>query len=367
MKNLELLLEVAQCSNQCVLLEALHGVGKSDRLTAFGKNQNAEVVTLHLATQEVGDLIGIPETIVNEEGEHLTIWTKPSWLYRLEKACKEGRESILLLDELNRAPTDVLAACLSLVLDKKIHEHSLPSNKYETFVVAAINPASGAYHTNELDPALLDRFIGPIELKADAEEWLSWARLNGIAPVIIKFIASHPKYIHTVPIDGTKGTSPRAFTKLNKSLPFVTKESPILFQLFKGYLGSAVGAEFRNFYLNHEDMVSIKDIADIIKSTFDKDLSPQEHLDLTRPLISDLLDNQTMPVLHNLVEEVYEACKKKSNYLLLNHLCYGINIEVSTAFIKNLKSVNNADFNVWVEDPASLGVFARVVKKTKII
>lgn len=362
MKDLELVLEIAQKANDCVLLKSYHGVGKSDRLKDFGKLQNAEVVTLHLATQEVADLIGIPETVITEDGERITIWTKPSWLYRLEKACKEDREAILLLDELNRAPKDVLAACLSLVLDKRIHEHDLPRNKYDTFVVAAINPSDdGEYHTNELDPALLDRFIGPITLKADAQEWCAWARENKVEPVVIKFIASNPKYIHT------GETSPRAWTRLSRLLKFLSKDSPVLFTVIKGCVGSSVGAEFRNFYINHEDMVSVKDIADIVKTAYDKNLSPEENLDITSPLINDLLMNQPPPVIHNLIEEVYTISKNKGNYLLINHLCYGIDLEFSTTFIKNLKTTKHAEFNLWADDPISVPVFARIVQKQKII
>ena len=266
---------------------------------------------------------------------------------------------------MNRAATDVLAASLSLVLDKKIHEHSLPKNKYETFVCAAINP-TGDYHTNEMDPALLDRFIGPIEIKADAEEWIEWAREAGVHPVVIKFIAKNPKYIHTTPADGTKGTSPRSWTKVSQLLDFMDKDHPALFAILKGRLGQAIGAEFRNFYKNHSDMISIKDVNNIVKKTYDKNKSPADNLDLTRPLINKLLADQEMPVVNNLVEEVYTLCKEKQNYILLNHVCYGANIEVATAFIKNLKAKDIASFNKWATDTGSKTVFARIVKKVVI-
>lgn len=395
MKHLEELLDIAQKSNDCVLLEAVHGVGKSERLEAFGYNQNAEVVVLHLATQEVGDLIGIPTIIkvpngmkeivlTNADGiavlddndkiqmvevedfKEITIWSKPSWLHRLDEANRQGRECVILLDEMNRAATDVLAASLSLVLDKKLHEHKLPKGKYDTFVCAAINP-TGDYHTNEMDPALLDRFIGPIEIKADAEEWCEWARGSGVSPVVIKFIAKNPKYIHFTPKDGTKGTSPRSWTKVSKILENLDKEHPALFSILRGRLGKAIAAEFLNFYRNHNDMISVKDVSDIVKKQYDKGLSAQENLDKTRPLINKLLGDQEMPVVNNLVEEVYDMCLKKSNFLLLNHLCYGADIEVTTAFVKNLKAKDLSSFNKWATDSGSKGVFARIVKKVNIV
>lgn len=74
---LEIILETAKRSNENVLIEGVHGIGKSLRVKEYAKKNNLHLEILYLSHQEVGDLIGIP-TISN----NTTIWTKPSWLIR---------------------------------------------------------------------------------------------------------------------------------------------------------------------------------------------------------------------------------------------------------------------------------------------
>lgn len=282
---------------------------------------------------------------------------------------KNTRECVIFLDEYNRATTDVLASAMSLVLDKKIHEHRLPVGEKTTMVIAAINP-TGDYHTNELDEANLDRFVGPIEIKPDAEEWLGWARKAGVNNVILKYIAKNPKMIHFTPEDSTHGTSPRAWSKVSvllENLGTMGKDNPALYTLLRGRLGRAVGTEFLNFYKNHSDMVSVKDIKDIVKVSVKKGNTNLENLEASSAAIVKILDNQEQPVINNLVEEVYALSLEKNNWILLNHLCYGCPIEVATSFITNIKKTDSKNFNTWVKESTSKEVFARIVKKIKLV
>lgn len=364
MKHFETVLQIAWLANDTVLAEGVHGIGKSERVEAWARMMGMHFEPLFLSQQEVGELIGIPHN-VERDGKEIMEWSVPAWLQRMYEAHKEGKDCVLFLDELNRADTDVLQASLQLVLAKQLHEHKLPEGKQQTFIVAAVNPTDD-YQTNELDPALLDRFI-TVELKPDAEEWLAWGRRNGINPIVLKYIASNPMYIHETPEDGSKGTSPRAWTKVSRLLDFLDRDNPALYTILKGRLGAGIGAEFRNFYLNHEDIISISDIGEVVKSNYDKSLTPQENLENTRPIINNLLERQEIPVVHNLVHEIYGICKKKGNYLLLNHICYAVNIEVCTDFIKTLKIEDNNSLNKWADDVGSKGVFARIISKTKIM
>ncbi len=150
---LEILLETARRANENVLIEGVHGIGKSLRVKEYAKKNNLHLEILYLSHQEVGDLIGIP-TISN----NTTIWTKPSWLTRMEEANKKGQGCILFLDELNRAQRDVRQIALQITLEKRLHDHILPSiDEIETLVIAAINPEDDKkidYQVDELDAAL---------------------------------------------------------------------------------------------------------------------------------------------------------------------------------------------------------------------
>lgn len=71
-------------------------------------------------------------------------------------------DSVLFLDEFNRAPRSVRGTLLTLIQD-----HTIPDNRVKgktrylknfLFTIAAVNPADANYNTDELDDAELSRF-----------------------------------------------------------------------------------------------------------------------------------------------------------------------------------------------------------------
>jgi len=108
-------------------------------------------------------------------------------------ACKGPK--VLLLDEYNRATTEVLQTAMQITLDRELNGWKLHP---ETRIYAAIN-ASAEYIVNELDPAQADRFW-TVDLEATVEDWLTWASelVNGktrIDSVIIDFIRQNPGHL----------------------------------------------------------------------------------------------------------------------------------------------------------------------------
>ncbi len=86
--------------------------------------------------------------------------------------------------------TDASAICgspaLQLLTARTLNEYRLPDGWQ---MVAAVNPAAGEYQTDDLDPALLSRFVR-VEVVPDRDEWLSWARKAGIYTSIFTY-ANH--------------------------------------------------------------------------------------------------------------------------------------------------------------------------------
>ena len=122
------------------------------------------------------------------------------------------QKSILFLDELNRASPDTRQPALQLTLDKKLQCHELPYVDGKcTFIVSAINP-SDLYHTDDLDTALLDRFL-LVDLEVSVQDWLKYATSCEIVPSIIEFITENSDRLHFIPEEG-KGSSPRAWEEL---------------------------------------------------------------------------------------------------------------------------------------------------------
>ena len=76
------ILKAAKIANDVVCLSGKHGIGKSEIVKQYSKENNYFFMPLFLSNQEVGDLIGIPTT----RDDKTMVWTKPEWLVKMEEA-----------------------------------------------------------------------------------------------------------------------------------------------------------------------------------------------------------------------------------------------------------------------------------------
>lgn len=352
-------LSIANIAQDAVLLEGPHGIGKSQIVEQFAKNNGMHIFPLFLSTQETGDLIGIPtEEIIN--GAKVTSWSKPTWLKTMEDKAKEGIPCVLFLDELNRAPLDVRQSALQLVLEGKIHEHTLPRvNGRKTFVVAAINPADD-YQVQELDPALLDRFLC-LELEVSAPDWLDWAREHEIANSIRDFISEFPNRLHYTPNEG-KGPTPRAWAKLSDLLEGAkqTKSNKaILFDIVKGRLGSEVGAQFFGYYENYTDVVKADDVEDFIAK------NDMEDIEKLGKLVKKEFGKVEAIRKHEISAELVNRHINKDTAKIALAYLYSLEMETCVAYLKKLKG-ENADLYSGIakidDELNSKELFRRIVR-----
>lgn len=331
-QSIEKILKASDNANDTVLIEGKHGIGKSNIVEQYANNNDYHLEILYLSSQEVGDIIGNPRT-VEIDGEHVTTWTVPVWLQRMRKAADAGKHCVLFLDELNRAALDVRQCAIPLVLEGRIHEHWLPVNDgNKTFIVAAINPAD-EYQVDELDPALLDRFL-TVTAEVDVKCWINWAKRSGIADVIVDFIVEHPDRLHYTPAEG-RGATPRSWAKLS-SYKFEDTPREILFQLIKGKVGSEVGSQFYSFFMNYSKVIKVEDIEKIVNEESEQTNNIEEIAESVKDLISKTEAIQQTELAHKLKDKY----GNEKNMLPFLVYLYSLNIEILVGFLKGLKSDN---------------------------
>lgn len=338
-------LYAASLADDTVIMEGPHGIGKSEVVVQFAETDDYHLEVLFLSNQEVGDLIGLPETVVDEDGISLTTWTVPIWLQRMRRAAAQGKKCILFLDELNRAPIDVRQSALQLVLERRIHEHELPKvGGFRTMVVAAINPAD-EYQVDELDPALLDRFLH-ITVEADAPSWLKYARKKGLTTVTRDFISEFPDRLHWTPADGGIGATPRSWVKLDAHLQNADLIEPdILFHVMKGKVGKEIAAQFFSFFKNYVNVVKMDDVIKLI----DENKDDVEHIEDLTECLRDLMSKaeaiQKTEMLQQLVAHGFE---NKNMFYLLAYL-YSLDTEICVAGLKGLRKDNEKAYKMLVD------------------
>lgn len=266
------------------------GVGKSAivkqvAIELYGVDEKGDpkgFCDLRLATQEPGDLIGIPR-VVNGK----TVWAEPSWWPQPDT------KGILFLDEMNRAPVDVRQGVFQLVKDRILHTHKLPVG---WTIVSAINPDSsmgnGNYQVEQLDPAMLRRFC-VLKVTSDVETWLAWAKGPGeVDPAITGFISAHRQCL-ALSEEFELKVKP---TQDQYAMLSVLWKSGVIMkeveqEVFSGLLGPEAAVAFRKYLDNKFDRpVSGKDVLSNyskVQAKLKKQPNPETYSTLT-DLVAEL-------------------------------------------------------------------------------
>ena len=159
-----------------------HGVGKSTAIREYAQEQGIGFIDLRLGQMEVGDLLGLPEIIDDKDGNKITVFARPKWF-------PVDGKGILFLDEINRSKRDVIQAVFQLVLDRKLHDYTLPEGWQ---VISAMNPASDDYQVLDLsDKAFNDRFCH-IKVTSSYQDFLDYGTTKSFNKTVLNFISNHP-------------------------------------------------------------------------------------------------------------------------------------------------------------------------------
>lgn len=386
--QLENIYMVACDTSVSVIVEGDHGIGKSESVYSFAHKNDFHVEPLFLSHQEVADLIGIPTMERDSSNHALTTWSKPIWLHRMEEAAKAGKRCILFLDELNRAQTEVRQAALQLVLDKQIHEHRLPKTlvngvAFDTFVVAAVNPADGFYQVDELDPALLDRFLH-FKLQVNADSWLEWAVENNIHKTIISYISNSKDKLYVKDENAPIFPTPRSWAKLSELLKSFENKNinnpSLMYNLISGKIGYTVGAQFLTYYKENSVIVTVQDVVKLCEKEYNKiaKVSGEKTLatvDAVASKVMKLIEDLEIPLLKelssNMMNEFLDETGKVKfdDAMPLIVYLHAIPIEQLAAVIKELQveseDKNSKKFDNLADICPEKAIFRRIVKKVK--
>lgn len=394
------LIAAADVCGHVPLIKGRHGVGKSESASQYAKEQDMHFEPLILSLMDTGDMLGLPVT-ERVNGMMSTLWAAPSWYtnivnaawpqkftldrlqfmdkdfqeYLLKKDsspfsgreslntayCEfyklpndrlqilrqdnvrnlDSRRSVLFLDEFNRAPSDILNASLQLILDHRLHSHELPLVKgQETLVVAAVNPSDGAYTVQEFDPALLDRFVD-CEVTPDLKIWTRWAKENKVNQVVIDFLIENQSKFHFEPKDGSKGASPRSWTRLATYIDRL-EDTPkdIMSHYIKGTVGSSLAAQFLMFYTSYGSGMNYQTLRKLVKAAVkkNKDGPIQDTADGIAVVLKDVDAIKKLEYAETFIAEYLGKGKSDEECLPMLVYLYSLPLENLAATLKSMQS-----------------------------
>lgn len=284
------------------LLIGHFGVGKTDIARDIAKETNRKLIILVLSQMEPGDLIGLPA-----RDENKTKFLAPDWW-------PEDGNTIILLDEINRAHRSIRNAIMQLLVDKRIHNHVLLEG---TWIMASMNPPDENYDQVELitDPAFLSRFF-ILEVHPDPQEWISWSRQVNVAEEVISFISKYPEFLSVregVSLKTSIKPSPRSWYKLSRVLSLMNEQEK---KEYSYILASGiVGPEAAKVFVDQSISGSMYSPSEILlKGHIPQELDIHEANGILIRLVDFIttVDDKELESLKNNVETIVENLFKLS-------------------------------------------------------
>ena len=213
------------------------GVGKTDLAREIAAETGRELVILVISQMEPGDLIGLPARDSDK-----TVFLRPDWW-------PENGNTILMIDEVNRAHRSIRTAIMQLLIDRRIHSHFLPE---DCWIMAAANPPDEEYDQVELitDPAFMSRFFH-MDITPGIAEWIKWAGESGVPDSILEFVSNYPEFLSRDKMVSMRlelRPSPRSWYKLGRVFSKLTTDEirEYGYVLAAGMVGPEAARTFMN-------------------------------------------------------------------------------------------------------------------------
>lgn len=267
------------------------GVGKTSAYSQCAKELDIDYMTLYAAALEGPDFMGLPAKDL-EKG--ITRYLAPQFL-PTQLAIDHGLfkdKGLLILEEINRVPSDTISVLYPLLLEHKINGHALGKGWR---IGVTMNPDTLNYLVNALDDAMLDRFIS-IHIEASLEDYLAYSNQHKPNSDVLNFLSSYPDMLLTTnkmnaSATMSKAPTPRGWTKVQEIMNQCTLPSKLMVELISGIVGPVASAAFMG-YLNdwQMDMPSSR----LIVTNYGQE----------RPKVLKLLEEKHTPILTKVIEKV---------------------------------------------------------------
>lgn len=359
----------------------IHGVGKTEMIKQIAEEIGYNVVPLHLAMQDICDLIGIPakREIKNSDGSIIDTvqdWSCPAWLHDAVKNFEAtGKPNLFFLDEFNRGNRIVLAAMLPFLIEGVLHTHRIGP---KDAVIAACNPANDKYEVSEIiDEALLNR-LGHICLRPTHDEYVSYLRSKGVDKTTIKVVANSPGYTKIPEFDLGFEVKPSRRSIFNV-MSIVGKQPSAWIKkngkhVIEAYLGTAFSDEWLSEYSNRDESISLdmlkdfdnnnKEIIAAITTEIEKEKTHRldilsKTIEIIKTYINDRKDKIDVNDIKWMIKffsipiipDDASAAVFMANKILKRKIMNDVEINILvTNFLKNKKIVGDAYLNSWACD-----------------
>jgi hypothetical protein len=241
-----------------VCLWGSSGIGKTKWAGSYCSHRRMGLRSYYPAHDVHGaDVVGLGH--IDEQIDR-TVYARPMWLPTEHDPVIFEREGIIFVDELNRAPREVLRGLLEPIGEGMISHSGWRQPPKWSFLCAA-NPPSEQADADDLSDAMMNRILH-VPASFDVVAWAAWAEGSGLHPDIIAFAAKHPDALATpresLPEELTIHATPRSVEYLGRL--YEPGMDPGLLRLVSEGLLGPTAAIFLTHLEDAEDPVGIDEI-----------------------------------------------------------------------------------------------------------
>jgi len=232
-----------------ILIKGAPGVGKTDivfdacsSLTVDAQGQlngvATDLILSHPVVSDPTDFKGLPADKKDGTAHFLPYGDLAALMHAV-------RPTVFFLDDLGQASASVQAACMQLILARRINGHKV--SDLVTFIAATNRKSDKAGVSGILEP-VKSRFKSIIELEPNNDDWCRWAIRNNMPVELIGFIRFKPellwKFEATKEIVNTP--SPRTVANVGSMQNAVIPQA-LEFEVFQGAAGETFAIEYSAF------------------------------------------------------------------------------------------------------------------------
>jgi hypothetical protein len=319
-------------AQQNLFLFGRRGVGKTHIVIQAAQECNFKINYINLSVIERPDLAGYPN--MNSTGDIIT-FKSPAFLPPLESGRKP--DSIILFDEVDKAPPEVTAPLLEILQFKSV-------NGKQINVAACIltgNLSNENSHSNIISNALLDRGSKYI-LSFNFEKWVDWAKSNNVHDLILGFLRSNPEFACGRIEDSCYASpSPRGWTiaseALCKARDLKIVDIETVTQIISGYVGSEAGLRFKIWYEHYRKFEpQVHSLIETGSMSIDfNSLSPTEKVVFV------------VTACYYAKQKLFsESLKSKNKFVYLENLCHFLTSNHVDHEVQVLGFYNSFDFDM---------------------
>lgn len=237
--------------NLPLLITGKPGIGKSDIIAQATTAAGANLIISHPVVADPTDYKGLPFPNNDGSADFLPFGD-------LHQIITAKEKTVYFLDDLGQAPPSVQAACMQLLLARRINGHLISSQV--TFLAATNRREDKAGVIGLLEP-VKSRFASIIELEVSTDDWVKWALENDMPTELIAFIRFRPELLDDFQPsrDLVNSPSPRTVANVGKQLT-MGLPAHFEFEAIKGAAGEAFATEYLAFVAMLRQLPSIDEI-----------------------------------------------------------------------------------------------------------